>query len=181
MWEIPIELGQMANIPIITDISHICGRRDLLLQTAQKAMDLATDGLMIECHSHPDEALTDSQQQITPAELRLILDALVIRSKHDDGDTDVLSQFRNQIDALDNELIHILSKRMDISAQIGDYKKRNNITVVQLDRWKQMLSDHLVQGKSLNLDSELVTSVFEAIHKASIQRQSDILDDGTNP
>ena len=68
LWEIPIELTRRLNVPLITDVSHICGNRELLQTTAQKALDLATDGLMIECHINPDEAMTDAKQQITPDE-----------------------------------------------------------------------------------------------------------------
>ena len=176
MWEIPIELTQTLNVPIITDISHICGCRELLQQTAQKAVDLASDGLMIECHCNPDEALTDARQQITPAELHTILINIVVRAKKSGNVERDLADLRSEIDDIDSELLQLLSRRMDVSGQIGAYKKKNNVTVVQMDRWKKILADHVATGKDIGLSEELVVSVFEAIHQASIKRQSDILD-----
>ena len=177
MWEIPIELTQTLNVPIITDISHICGCRELLQQTAQKALDLATDGLMVECHCNPDAALTDARQQITPAELKNLLSNLVYRYKQSGMVERELADLRSEIDDIDSELLQLLSRRMDVSAQIGEYKKRNNVTVVQMDRWKKILAEHIATGTDLGLDAQLVAEVFEAIHQASIERQSRILED----
>ena len=177
MWEIPIELNQLINVPIITDISHICGCRELLQQTAQKALDLATDGLMIECHCRPDEALTDARQQITPADLKTMLGSLTFRAKRSGVVERDLADLRSEIDDIDSELLQLLSRRMDVSAQIGEYKKRNNMTVVQMDRWKKILAEHIATGNDLGLDAQLVSEVFEAIHQASIERQSHIMED----
>lgn len=180
MWELPIELTQRLNVPLITDVSHICGNRELLLPTAQKALDLATDGLMIECHVNPDAALTDGKQQITPEALKTLLSQLVFRSKGTGSVEHDLAELRGEIDDIDGELLQLLSRRMEVSGRIGEYKKCHNVAVVQMDRWKQILADHIAVGGSLNLDQELVEAVFEAIHQASIRRQTDILDDGGN-
>lgn len=177
MWEIPIELTQHLNVPLITDVSHICGNRELLQATAQKALDLATDGLMIECHINPAEALTDAQQQITPEALKELLSHLTFRSKQAGGVEGELAGLRGEIDDIDAELLQLLARRMEVSTRIGEYKKQNNVTVVQMDRWKQILSDHIAVGDSLGLDQELINVVFEAIHQASIRRQTAILDD----
>jgi len=177
MWEIPIELTQKLNVPLITDISHICGNRDLLQATAQKALDLATDGLMIECHINPTEALTDAKQQITPEELKQLLGNLTYRSKQTGNMERDLANLRGEIDDIDGELLQLLARRMEVSAQIGEYKKSHNVTVVQMDRWKKILDDHVATGADLGLSSELVTELFEAIHQASIQRQTRIMED----
>lgn len=174
MWEIPIELTQRLNVPLITDVSHICGNRELLQVTAQKALDLATDGLMIECHIHPDEALTDARQQITPDALKELLASLTIRNKNVGND---LAGLRGEIDDIDAELLQLLARRMEVSNRIGEYKRLNNVAVVQMNRWKQILADHIAVGGSLGLDQELVREVFEAVHQASIRCQSNILDD----
>ena len=171
MWELPIELAQRLNVPVITDISHICGNRELLQATAQKALDLASDGLMIECHIHPEEALTDAKQQITPDELRLLLSQLNFRSKDSSSVAHDLAELRGEIDEIDDELLQLIARRMEVSARIGEYKRSNNVTVVQMDRWKKILADHIATGKDLGLDETLVEAVFEAIHQASIQRQ----------
>lgn len=178
MWEIPIELKRLIDVPVVTDISHICGNRELLLPTAQKALDLATDGLMIECHIHPDAALTDAKQQITPDELKTLLSNLVFRSNHSSSVERDLAGFRSQIDDIDAELLQLLARRMEVSAQIGEYKKRNNVTVVQMERWKKILADYMATGVDLGLSPILINEVFEAIHQASIERQSRIMEEG---
>ena len=176
MWEIPIELTQQLNVPLITDVSHICGNRELLQATAQKALDLATDGLMIECHIHPEEALTDGKQQITPDELKTLLFNLTFRSKQSCHVERDLAGLRGEIDDIDSELLQLLARRMEVSAQIGEYKKQNNVTVVQMDRWKKILADHVAAGADMGLSPVLINKVFEAIHQASIERQSDIME-----
>ena len=176
MWEIPIELTQRLNVPIITDISHICGNRELLQATAQKALDLATDGLMIECHINPAQALTDAKQQITPEELKTLLSNLTFRSKQSGIVERDLAGLRSEIDDIDAELLQLLARRMEVSAQIGEYKKQNNVTVVQMDRWKKILADHVATGADLGLPEGMITEIFEAIHQESIERQSRIME-----
>ena len=171
MWEIPIELKRILDIPILTDISHICGNRELLRDTAQKSLDLAFDGLMVECHHDPDHALTDASQQITPEAFAKLLGSLLPRSKQADGDDPVLSALRSEIDDIDDELLQLLARRMNVSSQIGAYKKEMGLTVVQMDRWKRILAEHLETGSKLGLSKELIEKVFEAIHQASIRRQ----------
>jgi chorismate mutase len=170
--ELPIELHRKnAYIPIITDISHICGCRDILQKTAQKALDLATNGLMIESHCEPKNALTDAEQQITPEDLKSMLDKLVIhKSKSPNADV-LLQELRSRIDSIDDELLNLLAQRSEISSKIGIIKKEHNLAVLQLDRWNSILSNHIEKGKSIGLNDNLVREIFEAIHKDSIDRQ----------
>lgn len=171
LWEVAVELKRQAEVPVITDISHICGRRDLLLDTAQRSVDLAFDGLMVESHCRPDAALTDAAQQVTPEALSELLRSLTPRSRQANDKDTVLASLRGELDDIDAELLQLLARRMNVSSQIGEYKKQNGITVVQLERWKQLLADHVATGKELGLDEELVQAVFEAVHQASIERQ----------
>ncbi len=171
LWEVAVELKRQAEVPVITDISHICGRRDLLLDTAQRSVDLAFDGLMVESHCMPDAALTDAAQQVTPEALSELLRSLTPRSRQANDKDTVLATLRGELDDIDAELLQLLARRMNVSSQIGEYKKQNGITVVQLERWKQLLADHVATGKELGLDEELVQAVFEAVHQASIERQ----------
>ena len=171
-WEIPIELHRKnPDIPIITDISHICGCRELLQSTAQKALDLATNGLMIESHCNPDNAFTDAEQQITPDDLKSLISKLVIHKSESNNADFVLQELRNQIDNIDDELLELLAKRSEVSSKIGVVKKENNLTILQLDRWNTILSNHIEKGKMLGLKEELVKEIFETIHKDSIDRQ----------
>lgn len=172
LWHLPVELHRLVpEIPLITDISHICGRRDLLQPTAQKALDIATDGLMIECHCKPDEALTDAEQQITPESLQTLLGNLVIRNKKSSSDESVLEAMRERIDMIDNELLSLLRERMQVSSEIGVFKKEHNLAVLQVDRWNKILNDRINKGVAAGLDKDFVEDVFEAIHQASINRQ----------
>ncbi len=172
MWEIAIELKRVLDVPVLTDISHICGCRELLRDTAQKSIDLAFDGLMVECHHDPDHALTDASQQISPEMLKELLVSLRPRSSQAAANDQVLAALRSEIDDIDAELLQLLARRMNVSSQIGAYKKEKGLTVVQMDRWKQILANHLQTGEELGLSKELINKVFEAIHLASIQRQS---------
>ncbi len=178
MWELPVELTQRIDVPLITDVSHICGNRELLQAVAQKALDLATDGLMIECHIHPDEALTDARQQITPEALKSLPAGLSYRNnKSRDVERD-LAGLRAEIDDIDSELLQLLARRMEVSVQIGEYKKSHDVAVVQMDRWKKILDDRLATGAGMGLSPKLIINVLEAIHQASIERQGRIMEKG---
>jgi chorismate mutase len=176
MWEIPIELKRLyPNLPIITDPSHIAGKRNLLTEISQKACDLEMDGLMIESHYNPDKALTDAKQQITPADLQNLLNKLIIRERKGDFAFETkLEEYRSEIDKLDAEMIDILARRLDIIDSIGKYKKENNITILQLKRWSNILQERLENGRNLGMDSEFLIKILELVHKESIVRQTKI-------
>lgn len=176
MWEIPIELKRKApEIPIIVDPSHICGNRDLLESISQKALDLEMDGLMIESHYNPDIALTDAAQQVTPKFLFELLNKLVIRhSKGSSSFQHKLEELRTEIDKLDGELLQILSKRMEIIDEIGDYKLDNDITILQMKRWAGIIQDRLAIGTNLGLEDTFLKKLLNLIHKESINRQEEI-------
>ena len=176
MWEIPIELKRLLpTIPIISDPSHICGQRELLQTISQKALDLEMDGLMIESHISPEHALTDAAQQISPADLKKLIGQLVFR--HKSGDLDFqnkLEGLRTEIDKLDGELIQILAKRMEVIDEIGEYKKENDITILQMKRWAGIINDRVSIGTHLGLRKRFLKTLLYVIHKESLQRQSEI-------
>ena len=176
MWEIPIELKRLFPVmPVIVDPSHICGRRDLLPEIAQKALDLEMDGLMIETHIDPDNAWTDAAQQITPESLSELLNNLVRRERTGTVDFENrLEELRTEIDKLDGEMIQILAKRMEIIDSIGEYKKNNDITILQMKRWAGIINDRLSIGTNLNLNEQFLMHLLTLIHKESIKRQTDI-------
>lgn len=180
MWELPIELKRICPaLPVITDPSHICGNTANLLTVAQKALDLEMDGLMIETHFNPSIALTDKEQQVSPAELKQLLSGLVIRQKT--GNTnfqDKLEQMRSEIDRLDHEMIEILARRMEIIDEIGHYKKENDITILQLKRWREMLQERIDSGLASGLDKTFLMSMLQLLHDESIRRQEVIYRNG---
>jgi chorismate mutase len=177
MWEVPIELQrQVPDLPVICDPSHISGRRDLLLQVSQKALDLEMAGLMIESHSDPDHALTDANQQITPSELETLLGSLIVRQTKGNKEFETkLEMLRREIDKMDAELLDILSRRMQIVDEIGQYKKENNITILQIRRWSDIIFDRLNLGSRIGLDREFLLQMLQLVHEESIRRQESIM------
>lgn len=170
LWHIPMEMKRrFPSITLLCDPSHMGGSRTLIAPICQQAMDLMYDGLMIETHINPNEALSDKAQQITPAELKLILQNLIIRenSKEIEG----IGAFRSEIDELDDELLKVLSRRMQISKEIGEYKKQHKIPVFQKERYGEIIQSALSKAKDMGLDEEFVRSIIEAIHRESVRLQ----------
>lgn len=177
-WQIAIELKrQFPDLMMLCDNSHICGRRDLLLPTAQEAMDLNYDGIMTEVHPRPDEAWSDAAQQITPDQFRELVDSLVLRDPTTDNAEFLhhIDDLRQQIDELDDELIQLLGRRMKLADQIGEYKKRNNIAILQTSRWNEILERTLAKSKVHNLSDDFMAVVLRAIHQESIDHQEAVM------
>jgi len=177
-WQIPLELKrQFPDMQLICDNSHICGRRDMLLEVAQKALDLNFDGLMTEVHPCPDEAWSDPAQQVTPVDYGHLIDQLVVRQPTTD-DTDfleTLDNLRHEIDELDDELFNLLSRRMQVAERIGLYKKRNNISIFQPARWTEIIERAVTKGEKLGLSREFVEVLLKAIHDESINHQEKVM------
>jgi chorismate mutase len=178
MWHLPIEMKRrFPEMLLICDPSHICGNRHMLQATAQKSIDLDFDGVMIESHIDPDNAWSDAKQQITPERLAEMLEALVWRHENTEEKEFVtaLAKLREQINQLDDELMTILSQRMKIADKIGEYKKNNNITILQTNRWNEILEKAYTKGDKLGLSKEFITKYFDAIHLESINHQNKIM------
>lgn len=177
-WEYPIELQRLfPELEIICDPSHIAGSRDLLQMIAQKALDLNFAGLMIESHHDPDNALSDARQQITPDTLKEMLGKLQIRqaTSEDAFFLNRLEQLRDSIDEIDEELIQKLAARMALVEEIGEYKRDNNVTIYQVERWKEILRTRLDWARSLGIDEEFIRALLHSLHKESIARQTEVM------
>tara|TARA_B100000963_G_scaffold60127_1_gene48070 strand:- start:6908 stop:7966 length:1059 start_codon:yes stop_codon:yes gene_type:complete len=177
-WEIPIKLKRLVpELPIICDPSHISGAPQMLKEVSQTAMDLNMDGLMIETHYKPSVALSDSQQQITPNELGVLIDNLILRSSTNTNTEfrTLLNNLRTEIDAIDKKLIEIVGQRTEIVREIGRYKKENAVTILQIERWFEILKSRKDWGHDTNLDPQMVGELFELIHKHSVLTQTHIL------
>lgn len=177
-WQVPIELRRrFPELPIFCDPSHIAGKRDYIYEISQKAMDLGADGLIIESHCNPDVALSDSKQQLTPADLKIMLDKLAVREgvSNNVEFKQSLDELRAEIDVLDNELIRILQQRMDVAREIGKHKKANNIQVLQTGRWSQIIDKVKSKAQASGLSEEFIEKTFKAIHQESINIQTEIL------
>lgn len=175
-WAIPIELKRRYKaLPVFCDVSHICGNRTLLATVAQRALDLDFDGLMIETHPNPDEALSDAKQQITPAALSELLKSLVIRQVTCDDVQNDIEQIRQILDTMDAEVVDLLGKRMELVKQLGDIKIAHNIAIFQQDRWREIVDSRTQWGENNNLDAAFILKLFELIHDKSIKTQFELL------
>lgn len=177
-WEVPIDLKtRMPNLPIICDPSHISGNTELLPDIAQRALNLSMDGLMIETHINPKEALSDAFQQITPSALGELLSTLSYRSVQTSATSpyDMLESLREQIDSIDIQLLELLAQRMEIIEKIGLHKLDHNVAIIQLRRWESMLNKRVEIGKQIGLDEEYIKDLLRLVHKESIRKQAQIL------
>ena len=177
-WQIAIEVkNKFPDLPIICDPSHIAGRRDLIFDISQAALDLNFDGLMIETHCDPDNAWSDSAQQVTPSRLVEIMRDLKVREKTTDEKAyqNELNNLRAQIDVVDQTLLDTLGKRMNVALEIGALKKSNNVAVLQNKRWNEILGKMILEGQERQLSEEFILRVFKAIHQESINKQEKIL------
>lgn len=177
-WQLPIEIKRrFPQMLMICDPSHISGKREYIQEVSQQAMDLGFDGLIIESHICPEIALSDAAQQVTPASLSEILSQLVIRDIDSENIQykDNIDELRARIDLLDADLLDLLSNRMKVVDEIGKYKKQNNITILQPKRWDKILDKVSEKGREKGLDNEFLEKIFKAIHQASIDRQTEIM------
>ena len=177
-WQIPIELqNQFPDLPLFVDPSHIGGRRDLILELCQKALDLNYNGMMIETHQTPEKAWSDAEQQVTPDRLKEILKSLVVRDPQIEGVKYIneLEKLRTKIDSFDDTLLRVLGERMTIVEDIGRLKKSQNVAVLQNARWHEILKKMVDMGEKENLSAEFVTKIFQAIHQESINHQEQIM------
>jgi chorismate mutase len=177
-WQLPIELqNRFPDLPLICDPSHIAGRRDILQDISQTALDLNFDGLMIETHIDPDNAWSDAAQQITPKTLVQLMDDLKIRKvTNEEADyKNKLNTLRTQIDVIDHGLLDYLGKRMKVAIEIGGLKKLKNVAVLQTKRWNEILGKMILEGEQKGLSEEFVLRMFKAIHQESINHQEKVI------
>ncbi|MDR1676635.1 MAG: bifunctional 3-deoxy-7-phosphoheptulonate synthase/chorismate mutase type II [Tannerella sp.] len=174
LWHIPIELRRRyPGLPIFCDPSHIGGRRELIAPLCQQAMELSFNGLIVESHCNPDEAWSDAAQQITPDVLDYVLNLLVIRDSTQT--TENLSELRRQIDAIDENLLEILAKRMRISREIGIYKKEHNMPILQTPRYGEILENRSRAATAMDLNPEFIEKIMKEIHEESVRQQMNIM------
>lgn len=177
-WEMPIELKrQCPDLPILCDPSHITGNTSMIQEISQTAMDLNMDGLMIETHCSPSEALSDANQQLTPQQLQVLLARLVHKKEvvNNQNFNDYLDSLRTEIDTVDGKLLSILKERTALVQEIGKYKKANEVTILQIERWFEILKTRQEEGALQGLNSKMVSELFELIHKHSVLIQTAIM------
>ena len=184
-WQIAIEMRSMfPKLPFFVDPSHIAGHRELVREVAQRSLDLGFDGLMIESHCRPEVALSDADQQLTPSQLGdMLAHQLKVRVADSDSPQwkDNIDQLRAKIDVIDETILSALSSRMEVSRQIGKYKKENNVAILQTSRWDAVLAKVVEKGRECGLSEGFVTALFNTIHEESVESQNQILEDSSSP
>ncbi|MBP3943888.1 bifunctional 3-deoxy-7-phosphoheptulonate synthase/chorismate mutase type II [Sphingobacteriaceae bacterium WQ 2009] len=178
MWDLAIQLKTLCpDLPVINDPSHICGNRELIPYISQKALDMDMQGLIIESHIDPSVAWTDAKQQVTPAALSELLDNLAARqaASNDPAFDDNLATLRTEIDKLDDQIIQKIGERMKIAEKIGQYKRDNNVTILQVSRWDEILQKRTQLAQALNLDADFAKKFLELVHNESIRKQNAVM------
>ncbi|MBE6251261.1 MAG: 3-deoxy-7-phosphoheptulonate synthase [Bacteroidales bacterium] len=183
-WQMAIELrSRYPELPFFVDPSHMAGSKDYILELSQRSLDLGFEGLMIESHCNPSVALSDAKQQLTPAELKdMLYNQITVRDADSDSKEwkENIDQLRAKIDILDESLLYTLSSRMKISRQIGEYKKNNNIAILQTSRWDSILAKVVSKGAEYGLPKEFIEDVFNAIHETSVEMQNEVISGKTS-
>ena len=177
-WQLAVEMKRrFPELPLLCDPSHICGSRDLIQAVSQQALDMDFDGLMIESHITPEKALSDKDQQVTPSALEDILDNLVVRRPEvpDEELNDKLTRLRSQIDIIDDDLLRLLGDRMKVAEEIGLVKKDKGVTILQTNRWEEIIEKASAQGALQGLSKKFMLRYLNAIHQESIDHQNDIM------
>jgi chorismate mutase len=177
-WQIAIDFqSKFPDVPLICDPSHITGKRDMIQEVSQQALDLNYDGLIIETHIDPDNAWSDAAQQVTPTVLKQIFEDLKVRKESDSTDdfTKSMNKKRTQIDEYDAKLLEILGKRMKVADEIGALKKEKNVAILQNKRWNEILGKMILDGEEKGLSEEFILKLFKAIHQESINHQEKII------
>lgn len=180
-WEIPIAFNErLPDVPMICDPSHIAGNRELLLDVSQYAMDLNFDGLMVETHPYPELAWSDAKQQLDVNGLSDLIQKLVLRQPDFSQDVaTMIDEIRDKVSILDDQLFEILSSRMQLSEEVGVLKRENNITVLQQEHWKKLISKRLTQSDDYHLTNQFVRTLMDAIHQESIRHQTRVMNPKT--
>lgn len=178
VWHVALEMRRrFPELKMLCDPSHICGRRDNLAATAQKAADLSYDGLFMESHVRPDTALSDAGQQVTPERLGELLAGIRWRRETVDipqFEAD-MERLRLEIDQIDAQLFSLLSRRMGIAEDIGRIKRENDVTILQRRRWDEIVDNMVARAGELGLSPEFVRTILDAIHMESIAHQNEVM------
>ena len=173
IWPIPIEFRrERPDIPLVCDPSHIAGKRSLLFDVAQQALDLGFDGLMIETHVNPDEAWSDAKQQVTPDRFHEM--TVDFRQRKPSTKDETIDDLRDALSQLDEIIVDMISERMEVAREIGLIKKQNNVAIYQPEQFRNAIEERIKDAEDLYLSKEFISNLFTAIHNESVRQQSEI-------
>ena len=180
-WQVAVELrSRHPELPFFVDPSHMAGCREYIREISQRSLDLGFEGLMIESHCNPSAALSDARQQLTPEQLSdLLYNQIKVKDKDSDAPEwkENIDQLRAKIDVIDENILYALASRMKVSRKIGEYKKANNVAILQTSRWDAVLEKVVEKGEEYGLNDRFIKAVFNAIHEASVEVQNEIISD----
>lgn len=177
-WQVPLNLKTIyPSLQLLCDISHICGRKDNLQETAQIALDLQYDGLMVEVHEKPESALSDADQQITSKELKTLLSGLIVRGVTDASPLSrhSLEELRKRIDNIDRDIVSLFNARMRLATEIGYVKRDHDIPIFQPERWAEVMQQVISLADKGLLSRSFIMQVYDAVHQESILHQSEVM------
>lgn len=167
-WQIPIELKvQMPELPILCDPSHLCGNVEWIPEVAQLAMNYGFNGLMIECHHHPEQALSDAGQQMLPADWADMISRLDLRN--DSANLELVKQ-RSTLENIDNQISTLLYQRMKMVDEIAEIKRKKHISVVQPQQWQQVVKRYAKHPEDPSYQA-FIERFLELLHQSAIERQ----------
>lgn len=181
IWDIPLKMmTEHPEIKMYCDPSHIAGVRELVGEVADTAINVYNmQGLMIESHCNPSEALTDITQQLLPSDLPTLY-----KERREVGTEEKvqkeLQTYRNAIDVMDKKIIESIVNRLMYCEAIGDIKAKNGIATYQPGRWnevKKKIHDILHCQDNTNMLKKypeidyLIEEIFNKVHSTSIQIQ----------
>lgn len=170
-WALAIELARrIPELPVLFDPSHVAGMAELVPRLARQAVDMNYDGLIIESHCNPECALTDAAQQLSPAALGSLLE--ILEKRVQSPSTESLDDLRRTIDSLDDRLLDLLARRMEVSRRIGDYKRKNKLPVVQMDRYRDLLETRSSEAEKIGLSPDFIRQLLALIHEESVRQQT---------
>jgi len=85
-----------------------------------------------------------------------------------------LEQLRQRMDRIDHELIQLIAQRVAVSNEIGVYKQKNQMAVIQTKRWKELIQDRIDRAGQLGLHTEMVRALYDTLHADSLVVQNDV-------
>lgn len=182
LWDIPMALkNKMPQLPVICDPSHIAGDVQWIRELAEKSLAMKMNGLMIETHYRPEEALTDPLQQMTPAAYHDLVNRLSDNVATHADTPDRLENLRNQIDDCDCHLLELLACRLSLSKQAGKVKKQQGAEILQPRRKHDLFHDRQAKAKALGLCPTFVNDFMTLLHEESVSVQSEDAAKDKNP
>lgn len=170
-WKMAYTLRKhVPDVALLLDPSHMSGDSGKIESLMRIAEELEYDGMMVESHITPSRALSDSRQQITPHELTDML--LSVAGTEVEHTTPLeLRWMRQMMDETDDRLWEIVRQRMELSHEIGGWKRAHNMAVLQPERKQAVIDRRLVWAEEHGVSPETVREVVEVIHRESVRVQ----------